>query len=87
MIDQLGRGNASISSLQIDRHEEARPSSRADGLVVTQKLGRVRTCRHGKRGLKTGRIEAHRKFFEARFEVMDESISEMNEEGRNESAS
>ncbi|ARQ61113.1 hypothetical protein Kim5_PB00149 (plasmid) [Rhizobium sp. Kim5] len=53
------------------------------GLVVTQKVGRVRTCKLGKRGLKAEAewIEAHRKLFEARFEALDEIISEMQQEG------
>jgi hypothetical protein len=32
-------------------------------------------------------IEAHRKLFEARFEALDEIISEMKKEGSDESAS
>ncbi|MBB5663809.1 DNA-binding transcriptional ArsR family regulator [Rhizobium leguminosarum] len=53
------------------------------GLVVTRKVGRVRTCKLGERGLKAEAewIEAHRKLFEARFEALDEIISEMKQEG------
>ncbi|ARM92529.1 hypothetical protein RHEC894_PE00506 (plasmid) [Rhizobium sp. CIAT894] len=53
------------------------------------KVGRVRTCKLGKRGLKAEAewIEAHRKLFEARFEALDEIISEMKREGNDESAS
>jgi hypothetical protein len=49
----------------------------------------VRTCKLGKRGLKAEAewIEAHRKLFEARFEALDEIISEMNREGSDEPAS
>lgn len=58
-------------------------------LVVTQKVGRVRTCKLGKRGLQPEAewIEAHRKLFEARFEALDEIISEMKKEGSDDSAS
>ncbi len=58
------------------------------GLVVTRKVGRVRTCKLGKRGLKAEAawIEAHRKLFEARFDALDELISEMKQEGNDESA-
>ena len=95
IIDQLGRGNASITSLAdkfqmtltgIKKHVQVLERA---GLVVTQKVGRVRTCRLGKRGLKAEAewIDAHLKFFEARFEALDEIISEMEQEGSDESAS
>jgi len=49
----------------------------------------VRTCKLGKRGLQPEAewIEAHRKLFEARFEALDEIISEMKKEGSDDSAS
>ena len=52
------------------------------GLVVTQKVGRVRTCKLGARGLtaEAAWIEAHRKLFEARFEALDELINEIKQE-------
>lgn len=52
------------------------------GLVVTQKVGRVRTCKLGQHGLAAEAewIEAHRKLFEARFEALDELISQMKRE-------
>ncbi|AGS24757.1 ArsR/SmtB family transcription factor [Rhizobium etli] len=89
IIDQLGRGEASITSLADKFHmtltgmkKHVQVLERA-GLVVTQKDGRVRTCKLGKRGLKAEAewIEAHRKLFEARFEALDEIINEMNREG------
>jgi len=95
IIDQLGRGDASITSLAdtfqmtltgMKKHVQVLERA---GLVVTQKVGRVRTCKLGKRGLKAEAewIEAHRKLFEARFEALDEIISEMQKEGSDESAS
>lgn len=95
IIDQLGRGDASITSLAdkfqmtltgMKKHVQVLERA---GLVVTQKVGRVRTCKLGKRGLKAEAewIEAHRKLFEARFEALDEIISEMKKEGSDESAS
>jgi len=95
IIDQLGRGDASITYLADSFHmtltgmkKHVQVLERA-GLVVTQKAGRVRTCKLGKRGLKAEAewIEAHRKLFEARFEALDEIISEMKREGSNGSAS
>ncbi len=52
------------------------------GLVVTEKVGRVRTCKLGKRGLTAEAewIEARRKLFEARFAALDDLISEMKQE-------
>ncbi|TCN33878.1 ArsR/SmtB family transcription factor [Sinorhizobium americanum] len=95
IIDQLGRGDASITSLAdkfqmtltgMKKHVQVLERA---GLVVTQKVGRVRTCKLGKRGLKAEAewIEAHRKLFEARFEALDEIISEMKQEGSDDSAS
>ena len=49
----------------------------------------MRTCRLGQRGLEAEAewIEAHRKLFEARFDALDEIISEMKQEENDESAS
>ncbi|ACE93472.1 putative transcriptional regulator protein (plasmid) [Rhizobium etli CIAT 652] len=90
IIDQLGRGEASITSLAdtfqmtLTGMKKHVPVLERAGLVVTQKVGRVRTCKLGKRGLKAEAewIEAHRKLFEARFEALDEIISEIKREGR-----
>ena len=95
IIDQLGRRDASITSLAdmfkmtltgMKKHVQVLERA---GLVVTQKVGRVRTCRLGKRGLAAEAewIEAHRKLFEARFDVLDDIISEMKQEASDESAS
>ena len=85
IIDQLARGDASISSLAdkfqmtltgMKKHVQVLERA---GLVVTRKLGRVRTCTLGTRGLTAEAewIERHRKLFEARFDALDEIISEM----------
>lgn len=88
IIDLLGQGDASITSLAdkfqmtlTGMKKHVRVLERA-GLVVTQKVGRVRTCKLGKRGLEAEAewIEAHRKLFEARFEALDEIISELKRE-------
>ena len=95
IIDQLGRADASITSLAdkfqmtltgMKKHVQVLERA---GLVVTQKVGRVRTCKLGERGLKAEAewIEAHRKLFEARFEALDKLISEMKQEGSDGSAS
>ena len=95
IIDQLGQADASITSLAekfqmtltgMKKHVQVLERA---GLVVTQKVGRVRTCKLGKRGLKAEAewIEAHRKLFEARFEALDEIIGELKQEGSDEPAS
>ena len=95
IIDQLGQADASITSLAhqfqmtltgMKKHVQVLQRA---GLVVTQKVGRVRTCKLGERGLQAEAewIEAHRKLFEARFEALDELISEMKQEESNGSAS
>lgn len=95
IIDQLGRADASISHLAekfqmtltgMKKHVSVLERA---GLVVTHKVGRVRTCKLGKRGLEAEAawIEAHRKLFEARFDALDAIISEMKQEEDNGSAS
>lgn len=92
IIDQLGRGDASITGLA-DRFQMTLTGMKKHvqvleraGLVITQKVGRVRICRLGKRGLgaEAEWIEAHRRLFEARFEALDEIISEMKREASDE---
>jgi DNA-binding transcriptional ArsR family regulator len=95
IIDQLGRADASITSLAarfqmtltgMKKHVQVLERA---GFVVTQKIGRVRTCKLGKCGLEAEAawIEAHRKLFEARFDALDDIISEMKEEDSHGSAS
>ena len=92
IIDQLGRGDASITSLA-DRFEMTLTGMKKHvqvleraGLVVTQKVGRVRRCRLGKRGLAAEGewIEVHRTLFEARFDALDDIISELKQEEKDE---
>ena len=58
------------------------------GLIATQKVGRVRICTLGTRGLRAEAewIEAHRKLFEARFDALDEIITELKQERNHGSA-
>ncbi|MDO9489733.1 MAG: metalloregulator ArsR/SmtB family transcription factor [Sphingomonadaceae bacterium] len=95
IIDQLGRGSASITGLAdkfqmtltgMKKHVQVLERA---GLVITRKVGRVRICKLGKRGLgaEAAWIEAHRELFEARFEALDQIIGEMKKDGSDESAS
>lgn len=88
IIDQLGRADASITNLAdtfqmtltgITKHVQVLERA---GLVVTLKVGRVRTCKLGNRRLNAEAewIEAYRTLFEARFEAVDEVISEIKQE-------
>jgi DNA-binding transcriptional ArsR family regulator len=95
VIVQLGRAEASITSLA-ERFEMTLTGMKKHvqvleraGLVTTEKVGRVRTCRLGQGGLEIESqwIEAHRKLFEARFDALDAVINEMKQEERDESAS
>jgi DNA-binding transcriptional ArsR family regulator len=89
VLERLGRGEASITELAakfemtltgMKKHvtllEEA-------GLVRTEKVGRVRTCKLGPRRLEdeTAWIERYRQLWDARFEALDELFETlMNEE-------
>ncbi len=49
------------------------------GLVATEKVGRVRTCRLGPRRLEeeAAWIERHRQLWDARFDGLDEVVEEL----------
>ena len=95
IIDHLVRADASITSLAEKFHmtltgmkKHVAVLERA-GLVMTEKVGRVRTCKLGQGGLAAEAewIEAHRKLFEARFDALDQVILEMKQEQEDGSAS
>jgi DNA-binding transcriptional ArsR family regulator len=88
VLEQLGRADASITALADKFHmtltgmkKHVAVLERA-GLVATEKVGRVRTCKLGKRGLEAEAewMETYRKLFEARFGALDKLILEMKEE-------
>lgn len=85
VIEQLFRGDSSITELASKFHmtltgmkkhvavlEEA-------GLVTTQKIGRVRTCKLGARKLdqEAAWIENYRQLWAARFEALDQIIEDL----------
>ena len=95
IIGQLGQADASITSLAttfgmtltgMKKHVQVLERA---GLVVTQKVGRVRTCRLGQRDLReeAACIDAYRQLFEARFAALDDIISELQQEENNGSKS
>ena len=96
VLEQLGRDDASISDLA-DRFHMTLTGMRKHvgvleqaGLVVTEKVGRVRTCRIGTRRLEevTEWIERYHELWDARFGELDQVIEEMEQkeksDGRNE---
>ena len=91
VLEQLGRADASISELADKFHmtltgmkkhvgvlEEA-------GLVTTEKVGRVRTCRLGPRRLddETAWMERYRQLWDARFDELENVVAELQRKERN----
>ena len=85
VLEQLGRSEASITDLA-DRFHMTLTGMKKHvgvleqaGLVTTEKVGRVRTCRLGGRGLEAEAawIEKHRRLFDARFAALDDLVREM----------
>ena len=85
VLEQLGRGDASITALAEKFHMTLTGMKKhvgvleQAGLVTTEKVGRVRTCRLGGRGLEAEAawIEKHRRLFDARFAALDDLVREM----------
>jgi DNA-binding transcriptional ArsR family regulator len=87
VLEQLGRTDASITDLAEKFHmtltgmkKHVHVLERA-GLVSTEKVGRVRTCKLGPRQLaeETAWIEAHRQLWAARFDTLDEIVEEIKQ--------
>jgi DNA-binding transcriptional ArsR family regulator len=54
------------------------------GLVTTEKIGRVRTCRLGPRRLEdeTAWLESYRELWDARFDALDEVVQDLKRKER-----
>ena len=85
VLEQLGRADASITDLA-ERFEMTLTGMKKHvgvledaGLVVTAKVGRVRTCRLGPRRLDevTAWIDRFRQLWSARFDELDQVIEEL----------
>src|SRR3954466_6208681 len=80
VLEQLGRADASITDLAATFHMTLTGMKKhvgvleQAGLVATEKVGRVRTCKLGPRRLEeeTAWIESYRKLWDARFDELDE---------------
>jgi DNA-binding transcriptional ArsR family regulator len=95
VLEQLGHADASITELAEKFHmtltgmkKHVGVLERA-GLVTTEKLGRVRTCRLGLRRLEeeAAWIDTYRRLWEARFDELDKVIDELQRKERDSSKS
>jgi len=85
VLEQLGRADASITDLAQKFHMTLTGMKKhvgvleQAGLVTTQKVGRVRTCKLGQRRLEeeAAWIERHRRLWEARFDALDEVVEDL----------
>jgi DNA-binding transcriptional ArsR family regulator len=87
VLEQLGRADASITDLAVKfqmtltgmkKHVGVLEQA---GLVTTEKVGRVRTCRLGMRALEeeAAWIESFRQLWDARFDELDKVVEELKQ--------
>ena len=85
VLEQLGDADASISTLAqrfrmtltgMKKHVSVLEQA---GLVTTEKVGRVRTCKLGPRRLEeeAAWIEQHRQLWSARFDALDHVVEDL----------
>lgn len=97
VLEQLARSDASITDLADRFHmtltgmkKHVGVLERA-GLVTTEKLGRIRSCRLGPRRLEDelAWLERYRQLWDARFDALDQVVEALKQkertDGRNES--
>lgn len=85
VLVQLGRTDASITDLAENFHMTLTGMRKhvavleQAGLVSTEKVGRVRTCKLGPRRLEeeTAWIERYRQLWDARFDELDKVVEEL----------
>ena len=85
VLEQLGRRDASITELAEKFHMTLTGMKKhvgvleQAGLVTTEKVGRVRTCKLGLRRLdeEAAWIERHRQLWAARFDELDQVVEEL----------
>ena len=85
VLEQLGRADASITDLAKKFHMTLTGMKKhvgvleQAGLVTTAKVGRVRTCKLGRRALEeeAAWIERHRQLWAARFDALDNVVEEL----------
>src|SRR6186713_364155 len=85
VLEQLGRSDASITDLAETFHMTLTGMKKhvgvleQAGLVTTEKVGRVRTCKIGPHRLEeeTVWLERHRQRWDARFDELDKVVEEL----------
>src|SRR3984893_4366846 len=85
VLEQLGRSDASITELAETFHMTLTGMKKhvgvleQAGLVTTEKVGRVRTCKLGSCRLEeeTAWIEGYRQLWDARFDELDKVVEEL----------
>lgn len=85
VLEQLGRADASITDLAEKFHMTLTGMKKhvgvleLAGLVTTQKVGRVRTCKLGLRRLEeeAAWIERYRQLWDARFDELDQVVEDL----------
>ena len=85
VLEQLGRADASITDLADKFHMTLAGMMKhvglleQAGLVTTEKVGRVRTCKLGLRRLEeeTAWIERYRQLWDSRFDELDQVVEEL----------
>jgi len=85
VLEQLGRSDASITDLAEKFHMTLTGMKKhvgvleQAGLVTTEKVGRVRTCKLGAIRLEqeTGWLESYRQLWESRFNELDRVVEEL----------
>src|SRR5687767_15766963 len=90
VLEQLGRADASITDLVEKFHMTVTGMKKhvgvleQAGLVTTEKVGRVRTCKLGPRELEeeAAWIERYRQLWAARFDELDKVIEELKRRER-----
>lgn len=90
VLEQLGRSDASITELAEKFHMTLTGMKKhvgvleQAGLVTTEKIGRVRTCKLGVRRLEeeAAWIESYRLLWAARFDELDKIVEELKRKER-----
>jgi DNA-binding transcriptional ArsR family regulator len=85
VLERLGRSDASITDLA-DRFDMTLTGMKKHvgvleqaGLVTTEKVGRVRTCKLGPRRLEeeAAWLERYRQLWDARFDALERTVEEL----------
>ena len=90
VLEQLGRADASITDLAEKFHMTLTGMKKhvgvleQAGLVTTEKVGRVRTCKVGpcQLGEEAAWIERYRQLWDARFDELDKVVEELKRKER-----